>query len=403
MKTTFVKQILAAAAMICALMMMSSCEKELPVVIESEVYDEGEAGVVSMSPTDDGTALSYESWIMVRGVTKGSFDNRVSVILNGSMPNVEETHDVAIWETGEFSSSISREAEPEVRTEGFVTVTDSVLVYTVSCDEFEFSYRLCYEVGVYDDGVTRQIMPYHYFSNIRDNGGVLEDADSYVDGDYAYARKIYRHSITVDFGGESYDVEAAITLRRALGPASEPYILRSEIVDKSIEPLPSEDGFLSSVTVKSAMSTGEEATETYSVELPVFAESSTGEAVTIYGSIDDIELMGAEMVETSRSYDDGGEYIVLERISEDCVLHYNGFDVVIPFVRYAAEFDNIVLQDNMNGYEFDEESIRVTNADWTLVQEKEEGAYYMLSLTVEVEIAGLVVEGVYDGGFAFMK
>ena len=142
MKTTFVKQILAAAAMICALMMMSSCEKELPVVIESEVYDEGEAGVVSMSPTDDGTALSYESWIMVKGVTKGSFDNRVSVILNGTMPNVEETHDVAIWETGEFSSSISREAEPEVRTEGFVTVTDSVLVYTVYCDEFEFSYRL---------------------------------------------------------------------------------------------------------------------------------------------------------------------------------------------------------------------------------------------------------------------
>ena len=402
MKTTFVKQILAAAAMICALMMMSSCEKELPVVIESEVYDEGEAGVVSMSPTDDGTALSYESWIMVKGVTKGSFDNRVSVILNGSMPNVEETRGVVEWKLSEFGSSISREAEPEVRTEGFVTVTDSVLVYTVYCNEFEFSYRLCYEVGVYDDGVTRQIMPYHYFSNIRDNGGVLEDADSYVDGDYAYARKIYRHSITVDFGGESYDVEAAITLRRALGPASEPYILRSEIVDKSIEPLPSGDGFLSSVTVKSAMSTGEEATETYSVELPVGGEVNYAPAVDLECDFADVSFEKIEMENISVGAEPGSDYITLRRIDGKCIVRYNYFEAEIPFYSYTAVFDNGVLLEELASYQYDISKAEISD-EWYLQNEKETHDSYALDLTVKIPIGDLTVEGLYSGMFYFMK
>lgn len=197
---------------------MSSCEKEplLPEVIESEVYDNGSAEEVTVTSTSDGQSLSYESWMMVRGVTKGAFDNRVSVTLNASMPNVTEVRDVAVWDFGTSRIVQTREAG-ESRTEGFVTVTDSVLVYTVITEEFEFSYRLHYEVGVYDDGVTRQVMPYHYFGNIRDNGGVTEAADSYVDGDYAYARRIFRHSISVEFGGETYEVKAEVTLRRALG------------------------------------------------------------------------------------------------------------------------------------------------------------------------------------------
>ena len=67
-------------------------------------------------------------------------------------------------------------------------------------------------------------MPYYYYSNLKDNGGRLEKADSYVDGDMAYARRIYRHSISVDFGGQTYEVKAEVTLRRELGPAGEAYI-----------------------------------------------------------------------------------------------------------------------------------------------------------------------------------
>ncbi len=148
--------------------MTSSCEKDplFPEVIESEVYDNGSAEEVTVTPASDGTSLSYESWIMVRGVTKGAFDNRAAVTLNASMPNIAETRDVVVWDFDTPRVVQTRETG-ESRIEGFVTITDSVLVYTVVTEEFEFSHRLHYEVGVYDDGVTRQVMPYHYFGNFR--------------------------------------------------------------------------------------------------------------------------------------------------------------------------------------------------------------------------------------------
>ena len=132
MKANRFVQILAAAAVICGVVLMSSCEKEplLPEVIESEVYDNGSAEEVMVTPTSDGQSLSYESWMMVRGVTKGAFDNRVSVTLNASMPNVTEVRDVAVWDFGTSRIVQTREAG-ESRTEGFVTITDSVLVLSL--------------------------------------------------------------------------------------------------------------------------------------------------------------------------------------------------------------------------------------------------------------------------------
>lgn len=168
MKANRFMQILAAAAAICGVVLTSSCEKDplFPEVIESEVYDNGSAEEVTVTPASDGTSLSYESWIMVRGVTKGAFDNRAAVTLNASMPNIAETRDVVVWDFDTPRVVQTRETG-ESRIEGFVTITDSVLVYTVVTEEFEFSHRLHYEVGVYDDGVTRQVMPYHYFGNFR--------------------------------------------------------------------------------------------------------------------------------------------------------------------------------------------------------------------------------------------
>ena len=56
MKANRFVQILAAAAVICGVVLMSSCEKEplLPEVIESEVYDNGSAEEVMVTPTSDG-------------------------------------------------------------------------------------------------------------------------------------------------------------------------------------------------------------------------------------------------------------------------------------------------------------------------------------------------------------
>ena len=60
------------------------------------------------------------------------------------------------------------------------------------------------------------------------------------------------------------------------------------VVAKSIEKLPSADGFVSSITVKSVMSTGEETEETYTASLPALSNLITGDEITVYGSIDDL-------------------------------------------------------------------------------------------------------------------
>ena len=405
MKTTSLWFATAAAVVLTGMTMMTSCSKddyELPEVIESEVYDEGRAEEVKAKVGTEGTQLSYESWIMVRGITRASFDNKVSVTLNGKLKDVAAVCPVNHWEIGDYQATLFREVFDQ-RTEGFVTVTDSVLVYKLTFDEFSFEYRLNYEVPVYDDHVTRQVMPYYYYSNLKDNGGRLEKADSYVDGDKAYARRIYRHSISVDFGGQTYEVKAEVTLRRELGPAGEAYIVNSEVIDKSVEAKAEGDGFLSAIRVKSQMSTGEEREEEYVAELPAISERYTGEEVTFNGSISDLKLVGTEVVETGRSYEDGGEYVTLERISEDCVLHYNGFDLKIPLVHYGASFDNIVLQEEMAGVSFEGSEVRVTSADWDFIESDGNREHYFLTLTVEVKIGGLSVEGIYNGWFVFVR
>ena len=405
MKTTSLWFATAAAVVLTGMTMMTSCSKddyELPEVIESEVYDEGRAEEVKAKVGTEGTQLSYESWIMVRGITRASFDNKVSVTLNGKLKDVAAVCPVNHWEIGDYQATLFREVFDQ-RTEGFVTVTDSVLVYKLTFDEFSFEYRLNYEVPVYDDHVTRQVMPYYYYSNLKDNGGRLEKADSYVDGDMAYARRIYRHSISVDFGGQTYEVKAEVTLRRELGPAGEAYIVNSEVIDKSVEAKAEGDGFLSTIRVKSQMSTGEEREEEYVAELPAISERYTGEEVTFNGSISDLKLVGTEVVETGRSYEDGGEYVTLERISEDCVLHYNGFDLKIPLVHYGASFDNIVLQEEMAGVSFEGSEVHVTSADWDFIESDGNREHYFLTLTVEVKIGGLSVEGIYNGWFVFVR
>jgi hypothetical protein len=128
MKTKSLWFATAAAVVLTGMTMMTSCSKDeplLPEVIESEVYDEGEAGEVRTEVGTEGTQLSYESWIMVRGITRASFDNKVSVTLNSELKNVSAVCPVNHWEIGDYQATLSREVFDQ-RTEGFVTVTDSI-------------------------------------------------------------------------------------------------------------------------------------------------------------------------------------------------------------------------------------------------------------------------------------
>ena len=217
MKTKSLWFATAAAVVLTGMTMMTSCSKddyELPEVIESEVYDEGEAGEVRAEVGTEGTQLSYESWIMVRGITRASFDNKVSVTLNNAFNNVDSVIEVGSFNLGECRTELVCEAAGN-RRQDFVTVTDSLLMYKVTFDVFSFSYDLYHEIGIYDDGITRQTMPYHPIRNVRDNGYTLTDLDFIIEDNgegeqVVYLRKRFDHSVSLDFNGKTYTLTAKI-------------------------------------------------------------------------------------------------------------------------------------------------------------------------------------------------
>ena len=336
------------------------------------------------------------------GQTRAAFEDKVSVTLNNELSNISDVRSVNHWNLGDYQTVISKEAF-ERKEEGFVTITDSVLVYTVKFDEFSFDYRLNYEVAVYDDGITRQIMPYYYYSNIKDNGGTLEMADSYVDGDFAYARRIYHHSLSVDFAGKTYQIQADITLRRKIGNADERYIVRSEVLDKKIVYSPEDQGFVSSIKIKSLMSDNEVREDLYSSFLPAYSERYTGDEITFYGKLSDIKLQDISIETVSHSFDEENNYIIKERITENCILKYNNFNLTIPLVHYEALFDNVVLQEDMFSCYYDEQKVRVKSENWSFIETDGNKQHYFLTLVIEVNIGDMTLEGVYEGWFVLIE
>lgn len=111
MKTNKFWFVMAAAAMLAGTTMMTSCEKEEEIfrheVIESEVLDEGVAQEVTEEVGTEGTQLSYESWIVVRGQTRAAFQNKVSVTLFNRFNHVIDEVEVENFDFGQPEVAIS--------------------------------------------------------------------------------------------------------------------------------------------------------------------------------------------------------------------------------------------------------------------------------------------------------
>ena len=237
MKTNKFWFVMAAAAMLAGTTMMTSCEKEEEIskreVIDSEVLDEGVAEKVTEEVGTEGTQLSYESWIVVRGQTRAAFQNKVSVTLNNRLNNVSREIEVESWETGEAEISYGYKAGDSRKNGDYVTVTDSVMVCTVSYPGFSFDYELLYQVAVYDDHVTRQVMPYHKYENIVDNGCELSELEDASENGVTYKRQKCVHSLTVTFNGKEYKVSSELILKKA--QKGEDKLLAAKVVNEGIE------------------------------------------------------------------------------------------------------------------------------------------------------------------------
>ena len=251
MKTKLFLSALTLGAMMTTFV---ACDKEEPYVdpgkvIESEVVDPGTAEEVE--ETDNGTegiSLSYESWIVVHQVfadgstsqpqtrtgASASAGNKISVVLESRLTDVSAVADVSGFELNEAVSKIDyRElGSAKHETQSFVTVIDSATVYTVDYGIFAVEFVLPYQAAVYDDGITKVTMPYHKYTDVRDNGGELSDLESVTENGVTYLRKLYKHSIVADFNGKSYTVNAEIVLRKE---QKGDYLIEQKVVDEGVE------------------------------------------------------------------------------------------------------------------------------------------------------------------------
>ena len=237
MKTNRFWYFMAAAAVFAGMTTLVSCDKEEPFeqeIIESEVLEEGVAEEVTEETGTEGTTLSYESWIVVKGQTRAAFENKVSVTLFNRFNHVIDEVEVDGFEFGEPTVDISfREAESRVE-QNYVTIADSVLVYRLTYENgFVLEYELMYEVPTYDDGITRKQMPYIRYGAIVDNGMTVTGMDNLEENGQTWFRKLVRHSISVVFNDKSYTVEASVVVKSPEEPQD--VLLASKKVNEGVE------------------------------------------------------------------------------------------------------------------------------------------------------------------------
>lgn len=252
------KNILSLLALGAAMTIFAACSEDNEPyvdpdkVIESEVVDPGVAEeVTEVDNGTEGTSLSYESWIVVHQVfadgstskpqdgtraTRSSSDgNKISVLLSNTIADVSSTLEVSDFTLNEegLPGVDYRELGSKCHaTQPFVTVVDSAMVYTVDRGAFAVEFVLPYQVAVYDDGITKVVMPYHKYSELKDKDGSLSDMENAAANGKTYQRKLYKHEISVAFNGKEYTVNAEIVLMREL---REDYLVSQKVVDSGVE------------------------------------------------------------------------------------------------------------------------------------------------------------------------
>lgn len=379
---------LGAALAVCGLTSCNKDDFELPEVIESEVSDSGiDEAVTETVNEEGGVSLSYKTWIQVQGQTRASFDNRVEATLKAELADFSREAEVANWHFGDKPETLVSKAAGESRKDGFVTITDSLLVYTVKYENFELAFELPFEVAVYDDGFTRQVMPYYYYSNLQDRGGIIENMDSAEEEGFAYARKRYTHTIAVDFNGKTYEVTGEALLKRRLGPADEPYIVNSYPLSLGISPDETGEA-LSMAIVRQKWSTGEEVDQRYVLNLGAVIHSEVLHWVEIGAYHDDLAIVSAELNEGVKSPRTTEEkFLSSFMIEQDYVVEYNYFTITVKVAHDVAHYDDGVSEFDFLSYDFEnlEDSFSFEKGN---AGEDENGAYqwYTLHHTVKASL-----------------
>lgn len=203
---------------------LASCEREKvkpepsnPAIINSEVVDTGQAGTdlavsTVTSPEGDtiGTTLSYTSWIKVRTETKAASEKTVEVVLSDTLLAVGREDSVYV-NMGEVLHGMVYDAvdflkNPTERHDGHVTIVDSVMRYSVLILDYEIVYYVVYQVATYDDGFSRQLMPYHRPEIVYIGEGVEDEVMDTIITESGFKQAIHKvsHYLTVRIADQNY-------------------------------------------------------------------------------------------------------------------------------------------------------------------------------------------------------
>lgn len=235
-------------SIVIAMSIVSSCEKTKkvepptpePKIIGSQILDEGKESNVKAVYSKESTKLSYKSWLMVRAETKAMKESKVEVELQNEFRHIDTSFIVKSFEMGDYKTSIYRRVR-NISKNGNITKIDSVFVYKIDFDEFTFEYELDFDVAVYDDGFSRQELPYYGvdFTLLKDKGCTeLSSMKSYDDGVRAYARKNFTHTIEIECAGKQYVATANVILKKDIGSANDDYLIETEYGQSYLDPPP---------------------------------------------------------------------------------------------------------------------------------------------------------------------
>ena len=228
---------------------ISCSEKDDPfdgqeVVIESNVLEQGADETVNVSEDGtEGTSLTYDSWIRVFRRTNLSETSYEGEIVTVTLNNVIESEGDVLSKTkqakvtsaaSEKSSAglqLSYEAVGEPQTKGkYVSVQDSALVCTRIVGDTVVVHRLIYQVATYDDGKTKQVMPYYRYENVTD-GGVETQSFVTEENGASYNVTRYVSTIFVDFNGETYSSVKIVELKEIITD----YLVSSKVINEGKE------------------------------------------------------------------------------------------------------------------------------------------------------------------------
>ena len=361
--------ILVLSTMLAGMMFYASCtheEDEPEVIIRSEVVDEGIDTQVTTKPLPGsggtesaGTQLSYKSMITVKAETasgrhsapsrapaRASSDDdltTITVMLHAVFHNLDTTIVVNSFDIGEPTFAFTYGTNGR-RTEGYVTVTDSVTYYNVNFDGFGFRYMLENEVAVYNDGYTNVIMPYHKIKNYRDNGFSVEDLSFVLEpnssgGKDVYLRKKIKHSITVEYNGADYTLHGNVILKKRVG--THPCVVGSELIDKGISDVNNQRNYTtysSWAKVKHQYSDNRMETKTYSADMEGKLKGNRYGDKFLQSS--DVSFISAKVESVGKHNIRNAEYYTVSEETLSLIVEYNLFTLTHALSQTHAHYND---------------------------------------------------------------